>query len=74
MSGTRVVSGTRVIEYTWVGRIEIEVGQSGDEGDQEALDVFNDMLTKKEFTHIMDLELEDEGPEVVDGHDDEEEE
>lgn len=63
------MAGTRVVEYTWVGRIEFEVEQSGDEGDQEALDKWGAMLMKQEFTSIMDLELEDENEEIVEADD-----
>tara|TARA_R100001377_G_scaffold72225_2_gene47984 strand:+ start:470 stop:676 length:207 start_codon:yes stop_codon:yes gene_type:complete len=57
------MAGTRVVEYTWVGRIEIEVKESGNEGDQEALDKFNGLLMEESPQKFMDLQ--DENEEVV---------
>ena len=66
------MAGTRVIEYTWIGTIEIEVEKSGDEGDQEALDTLSKMLMNDSTLSIMDPQ--DETEEIIGWHDEDEEE
>ena len=48
------------IKYTWEGEIKIEA-----ENEDEALMEWDAMLMKQEFTHIMDLELQDEYSEII---------
>ena len=66
------MAGTRVIEYTWTGTIEIEVEKSGGEGDQEALDTLSKMLMNDSPLSIMDPQ--DETEEIIGWHEEYEEE
>ncbi len=66
------MAGTRVLEYTWTGTIEIEVEKSGGEGDQEALDTLSKMLMNDSPLSIMDPQ--DETEEIIEWHDEDEEE
>ena len=47
------MAGTRVVQYTWIGRMEIEVEQSGIDGDNEALDEFNTLLREESPLRFM---------------------
>ena len=66
------MAGTRVLEYTWTGTIEIEVEKRGGEGDQEALDTLSKMLMNDSPLSIMDPQ--DETEEIIEWHDEDEEE
>ena len=54
------MAGTRVVQYTWTGRMELAVEQSGIDGDNEALDEFNRLLTEESPLRFMNRYDEEE--------------
>ena len=65
------MAGTRVVQYTWTGRMELAVEQSGIDGDNEALDEFNELL--KEESPLRFMNRHDDEELIVGSHDEEEE-
>ena len=61
------MAGTRVVQYTWTGRMELAVEQSGVDGDNEALDEFNELL--KEESPLRFMNRCDEEELIVDADD-----
>lgn len=51
---------TRVVQYTWTGRMELAVEQSGIDGDNEALDEFNTLLREESPLRFMNRYDEEE--------------
>lgn len=65
------MAGTRVVQYTWTGQMELAVEQSGIDGDNEALYEFNQLL--KEESPLRFMNRCDEEELIVDSHDEGEE-